>query len=294
MSTKATIHDLGYKRYLGSRKAQSTRWLAIVKNVIFTSWKGWWRYRVWLGSAFLITAGVTLAMYLSGHQMFDQALVGGIVRSYADTLPAISITWYGNAAFIATLAAITPILPKDLRAGAFQFYFSRPVRPFDYLLGKIAGAFLLMVPFLLLGPLFLAFARIALSNSGVVDTLHWIPKAFFVGVVATWMYAVLPLAFGALFSNPKSAGGLWALFTLLVTGVSEAISRATNIDALVAISPFSAVRGFTFNIYDLSFSHAGNLAPMWACIVSLVLYSVVAVVMLHWRVRSSYRQGVGS
>ena len=36
----AAIHDLGYKRYVGTRRPQSTRWRVLVKNVVSTSWRG--------------------------------------------------------------------------------------------------------------------------------------------------------------------------------------------------------------------------------------------------------------
>ena len=50
------IHDLGYKRYVGSRRAVSTRWTVIMRHQIATAWAGWWRYKLWLVAAFLVTS----------------------------------------------------------------------------------------------------------------------------------------------------------------------------------------------------------------------------------------------
>ena len=46
MSAPATgqIHDLGYKRYVGERRARDTRWTVIMRHQVSTGWKTWWRY----------------------------------------------------------------------------------------------------------------------------------------------------------------------------------------------------------------------------------------------------------
>ena len=46
-----TIHDLGYQRYIGARRATGTRWRVVMNNQIGTSWKTWWRFKSSLGLA---------------------------------------------------------------------------------------------------------------------------------------------------------------------------------------------------------------------------------------------------
>src|SRR5439155_19906207 len=52
----ATIYDLGYKRYLGTRRSQATRWQVIARQQIAYAWAKWWRLKLYLGIAAIITA----------------------------------------------------------------------------------------------------------------------------------------------------------------------------------------------------------------------------------------------
>ena len=61
----AAIHDLGYQRYVGSRRPQHTRYQVIVRNLVAMSWKGWWRYKLSLASGVMIMVGVGVAMYVT-------------------------------------------------------------------------------------------------------------------------------------------------------------------------------------------------------------------------------------
>src|SRR6185295_13032041 len=67
MST-GQIHDLGYKRYVGSRRSFETRWLVIMRHQLATSWRGWWRYKAWLICGLMATATSGCVLYiLSGN-----------------------------------------------------------------------------------------------------------------------------------------------------------------------------------------------------------------------------------
>ena len=76
MNATGTIHDLGYKRYVGARLAASTRWIVVMKNQIAYAWKTWWRYKSALGLAVIVTvwtgavvagaAGVVIAIPAAG------------------------------------------------------------------------------------------------------------------------------------------------------------------------------------------------------------------------------------
>src|SRR5262249_8293976 len=41
-----TIHDIGYKRYVGTRRSVATRWRVIMRNQVAMGWKKWWRYKM--------------------------------------------------------------------------------------------------------------------------------------------------------------------------------------------------------------------------------------------------------
>ena len=74
---KAAIHDLGYQRYVGTRKPQRTRYQVIVRNLVGMSWQGWWRYKMPLAIAASVTIGI-------GNEVdIDRAFVGEIENRIA-------------------------------------------------------------------------------------------------------------------------------------------------------------------------------------------------------------------
>ena len=78
------IHDLGYKRYVGSRRALGTRWRVIMRHQIATAWKGWWRYKLPLIAALLVTAILAGVLYFLSGNMF------GPMRGFAGELIKLS------------------------------------------------------------------------------------------------------------------------------------------------------------------------------------------------------------
>ncbi|HEX2687325.1 MAG TPA: hypothetical protein VHN14_11945, partial [Kofleriaceae bacterium] len=70
------IHDLGYKRYVGSRRSVETRWTVIMRHQLATAWKTWWRYKVWLVAAVMATAIAAGFLYLASGKLFR--MIGGI------------------------------------------------------------------------------------------------------------------------------------------------------------------------------------------------------------------------
>jgi hypothetical protein len=95
-----TIHDLGYKRYAGTRRSQHTRWRVIARHQIAIAWKTWWRFKAALGLA-VITLSISGGMMmfaserkssLGRAQMFAQRLI--------DTALPESIIWFCRAGFL--------------------------------------------------------------------------------------------------------------------------------------------------------------------------------------------------
>ena len=139
MSTGA-IHDLGYKRYAGTRQDAGTRWRVIMRHQVAMAWKTWWRFKAWLGMAVLISFIAGAVMYIFSNRMFHgMGRVGDVALTVRDVALPQSIAWYCRAAFITSLTLGATIIAGDVQSGAFTFYFARSVRPRDYVIGKLAG-----------------------------------------------------------------------------------------------------------------------------------------------------------
>jgi hypothetical protein len=291
----AAIHDIGYKRYLGTRRPQSTRYRVIVKNVIAHAWRGWWRMKIWVFGAVVVVVTLGAIMVALRHRVFRELedMAGGQV-SFADGLLAYSLRYMTPLAFILTVTVVSGVVARDLRAGAFEFYFSRPVRPVDYVLGKIGGVVLIMATALLAGPLLLSLHRLAVVEdiSEIRGLLPVVPKALLVGTFATLAYSIVPLAFSAISSNPRHTIAIWAAFYIVGGGIAGGIAHGTGISAIGALDLTQAVAGMSFDIFDLNVTRA-NLPSLFEGMAVLSLYILAALGFIFWRVVRAERAGLG-
>jgi ABC-2 type transport system permease protein len=294
----AAIHDLGYKRYLGTRRPQSTRWRVLVKNVVSTSWRGWWRMKAWVIGCAITTVAIGVPMYISRDQIIEELVRRGLTIRWADVLLPLSFRFFPWFAFILAATTAAGAVARDLRAGAFEFYFSRPVRPLDYLLGKVAGSAVVVATALLAGPLLLSLFRVGLSTdvAQILPALVLVPRMALVGVAGSVAYAVVALTFSSLSSRPRITTAMWAAFYLLFGGVAEGLALILRASDLAAISLPRAVEGLAFGLFQVHVSVPGfdRVVPgLAASCISLLAYTGFGLVLLQIRIVRAERAGLG-
>jgi ABC-type transport system involved in multi-copper enzyme maturation permease subunit len=293
--TPAAIHDLGYKRYVGTRRPQRSRYRVIVHNVVAMTWRGWWRGKMWLIST-AIAAFITGAfMYVSQNKLFKGLLAQGSPVTWADALIPLSFEWFTKIAFILTVTVAAGLVARDLRAGAFEFYFSRPVRPIDYVLGKVGGVAVVMGIVLVVAPVLLSLFRLGLSadTGELVGALVLVPKTAAVGLIATLGYAVVPVAIGAITGNPRHAVAAWVGFYFVLGASAGVVALQLDMPVIAAIDLQSSVMAIAVRLFHLSFTTREVLPPAWAAMTALVGYPAAGLALLYWRVSRAERAGLG-
>lgn len=290
----AAIFDLGYKRYVGTRRPQSSRWRVIVLNLLATSWRGWWRMKIWIIGAILTTVGIGVPMYISRDRIFEQMVSRGTAINWADALVPMAFQFFQWFAFVlgATIAATQ--VARDTRAGAFEFYFSRPVRPIDYVLGKLAGTTLIMAMAVAAGPILLALFRVGLSHDfdEVIASLDVVPRAGLVGILAALAYASVALAMSTLSSRSRITVAVWVVFYFMIGGIFEGIAYGTGIGDLAVLNMPKAVVGLAYGVFDVTIRFQPLPSPE-ASAAALIAYSVAGIWFLHHRVARAQRAGLG-
>jgi hypothetical protein len=297
--TAAAIHDLGYKRYLGSRRPQSTRWRVLVKNTLSTSWRGWWRMKAWVIGCAITTFGFGVPIFIAHDKVFEELMKSGLATRWADELLLTSFRVFGWLAFILCATTSAGAVARDLRAGAFEFYFSRPVRTVDYALGKVVGSVLVAGTALLAGPLLLGLFRVGLSRSldDVPHGLSLVPRIALVGVVGAIAYGSLALAFSSLSTRPRITVAMWCGFYILFGVVIEGIALALRMPDLAALSLPRAMFGFGAGLFEAGPSilpgfhdNPPGLVPSCAALAG---YALLGLVVLQIRVKLAERAGLG-
>jgi hypothetical protein len=289
------IHDLGYKRYVGTRRSIETRWTVIMRHQIATAWKGWWRFKPWLIAGLLATAVSGGVLYfLSGRMIRMASGIGGQAIKLADWVLPISMTWYCPIGFIVSLTVCATMVAGDVQTGAFTFYFARSARPRDYVIGKLAGVGVLLSLIMLGGPLVLAGVRLALSDDldQLIEFLPVVYKALAIGALGTLVYAVVPLGFSALITNRRYAMALWAAYYIVIGSMAEGIAFVTR-PAIGALDLGAALKTISLNLFDTHLSGRNLAIPTSVALISIFGHAVVAIGLMFWRVRNAQQTGVG-
>lgn len=291
----AAIHDLGYKRYIGTRKPQRTRYRVILRNTLATSWQGWWRWRIPLGLSIIamIVFGVLMER-LQDSTIKGFTTAAGFDTNWADVLIPMSFDWFTKFGFILTVTIGAMVIGKDLASGAFEFYFARPVRPIDYLLGKVGGMVLIMSTVLLAIPFALTALRVGLSGdtAELESSLILLPQTLGIGVLATTAYAIGPMMFCAVAREPRSAMAWWAGFYILAGSMIQGIAIGVEVPELMVLDLQAAVMTVVYGTYD-TIPRGLEVAPLWTGIASCLGYIALGLAAVHFRVTRAQREGMG-
>ncbi len=295
------IHDLGYKRYLGTRRPQSTRWRVIVRNQVSTAWKTWWRYKLALGWAvvtFMSILGVIIAVFQNAAFLEPMMKRVGFEGNPYDFLIAMfAVQFLCRAAFLAGLTVAAGAIAADAQVGAFTFYFARPVRPMDYVLGKLGGLFLLM-SFLITVPLFaLTCVRVGLSTDidGMIAALPRLGAALVTGTLGALLFSALPLAISSVIAKRSYAIGAWAAWYFVIGSIFEALAFATRTPGLASLDPLSAINSIGHTLYEVGLSTKLTREQIpfeWALSVTLIMISG-SIAVAFWQVSRRAHAGVG-
>jgi hypothetical protein len=296
--SESTIHDLGYKRYVGTRRPPSTRWRVIARHQISAGWQTFFRYKAWLGSAVIVTLIAAAFIFIATDQRWH--LGRGVQQTFANMALPFALDWYGRIAFIITLRIGSTVIASDMQSGAFTFYFARSTRPIDYLFGKLGGLGALLGVVLIGAPLAVALMRIGLAGAGSTDELVtqlWlVPKVLAIGGLATLAYTTVPLAFSALVENRRYALGVWAAWYLIAGPVAYGIGRVTHLP-LAALDIASSVKSITLHLLDAPVTPWGqsvhDMPSLTASVTSLAIQITLATAIVLWRLDAAQRSGVG-
>jgi len=290
-----TIYDLGYKRYVGTRRSQGTRWQVISRHVLSQSWKKWWRYKVWMVLALIATIVVGSIMVAARSERLGDLRDAKPVLRLVDEIVLGSVNFFAVFAFLFSLTVAVRMVATDLRSGAFTFYFSRPVRTVDYILGKVIGLFVLMATLILAPLLVITFVRLGLSESTdeLIKNLAYVPKALLIGTIASLAFACLPLGFSAMFRKPNLNLAVWAAYYLILTTIVMGIALWAKTPDLAVVDPGYALRSLAFRVFDFHGPDEEMAASMVASLIGLLGSAAIGILIAFLRVDRAGHEGIG-
>jgi len=248
------LHDTSYKHWEGIHQGLWSRRLVIARNGLTTCLRNrWMRYLVVLCWAAVL--GMTAVLFLIGQLLVADSLVvrwvgnfnpglqsfARLLTTWLEQHPEISVRTTQNllfhyfciyqmrAAIFALGLAIPVLITRDLASNAIIIYSSKAVSRGDYLLGKFATAFGLLV-LTWLGPMCAAWF---LSNLLAPDwRFFWHARAalghlLVFGLAGVTFLSLLAMGVSACASKEKSTLGLWYTWWI-VGGVVTPIALHTQ------------------------------------------------------------------
>lgn len=292
------VHDLGYRRYHGTRRAPSTRWRVIMRHQIATAWSTWWRYKAWLVLAAITTVALGAMAFVwqtsAAPTLARSGVAGGLPGT--DLFLASVPGFFRQIGVLLTLTIGAGVIAADAGSGAFTFYFSRPVRPVDYLAGKLAGMVVLLSTLMAAPLVLLAIFRVGLAIEGddLGRYLGLIPRGLAIGLLGSVVYAAVPFGFSALVTRRRNAIIAWAAWYFLLGQLFAGVSIVTGlpIGALDLAMSFEAVAYAALDVTPPRIASKAVLPPVEWALASLLLQTVLAIGVAYWKVREARRTGV--
>jgi ABC-2 type transport system permease protein len=242
------IFDQGYQHWQGTLSGQAGRWLAITRRGVRTQFKNrgvrWVILGMWgpalLLSAFLIIWGLfekqssLLTPYLVFFQNLPEELRAG-PRGYRTAFWTLAFRQFFDIqlffSMILVLLVGPDLISQDLRFNAIPLYLSRPVRRFEYFLGKL-GVIAVYLSIVTIVPALVALVLgfgFSLDPTVIRDTARILFATLAYGAVVVVSAGTLMLAFSSLSRNSRYVGAMWLGLWLvgnLGSGVLTQIVRA--------------------------------------------------------------------
>jgi ABC-type transport system involved in multi-copper enzyme maturation permease subunit len=294
-TARATIYDLGYKRYAGGRRPQSTRWRVISRNQLAQSWKTWWRFKAWIALTVLITVVLGAVMVLIQKEEFTPLRRNGAFIKMIDGMVFGSGSFYARVCFLLSLTAGAGVVATDMRSGAFTFYFARPVRALDYIAGKLVGLFVLQACVILVPMIVLTLVRLGLSHDTdeLLRNLSYLPKAMLIGTMGALAFAGLSLGFSSLLPSPRQSVALWAGYYILISTMFVGVGMALKIPELGVIDIAFAIETLAYRLFDVAPSTDVPMASLPAAVAALLGNVALGVGIAYLRIRATAHAGIG-
>jgi ABC-2 type transport system permease protein len=293
-SKAGVVIDRGYQPYRGTLTAVRGRWKVIARRSFGMSAR-----TPWVIVMLILAAFPTL---ICGAVMwFVQSKVAAIagpeaVQAAGPSLSAGSFPLYlavrawGTLllAFMIALFAGGSAVADDARAGAFQFYFARPLTREQYVLGKLVAT-VSLTAIVTMGPaLLLALFRLATSASAaeVWQRLPSLLGAVVLGAIEALALAAPALALSSLSKGRGYAQGSFAALFLLPWVVGGIFVRVTRSAWPAIVSLPDQFENIGRWLYRVPAEPTDHALPVWVSLAVVAAIIGGSIALLRQRLAS--------
>ena len=270
---QGVIHDIGYRHFSGERRGTPY----IRRSLFVDSLRGAYG----LGRS---ARSKVMPMLLFGVMCLPAGVIVAITAvTGADELVGEYRSYFVNLQLIISIfvAAQSPVLvSRDLRFGVMPLYFSRPLNPLDYVLGKY-GAMTTALFVLTAVPLTILFLGALVVGLPVREQIPDYLRSLAGAAVLSLVLAGIGLLIAAV--TPRRGLAVAAVIAVLlvvagVQGIAQGIATSEGVDDADAyfglLSPYSLVEGIQSSLFGAE----SALPPPGAA--GTAIFSVAALLLI--------------
>jgi ABC-2 type transport system permease protein len=278
---KGAIRDQGWRRYEGAYTSTANRWQLIAQRMLRMATKQAWVIAMMILCVF---PALVMAVLMFLQSKMYAAGLGGPPDHYVYYLYCKP---YGTLliAFLVALFAGGGAVADDVRTGAFQLYFARPVTREQYLVGKLIAP-VLLVAVVSAGPgILLAVLRVAVAKDGA-DAMHAVfllGNAALLGAIEALVLGVPVVALSSLQRSRGLAQGAFAALFLLPWMLGAIFVDVTR-------SPWPAIFSLPHHLqvlgralFEMKAEPNDRLLPVWISVAALSALVVGSIALLRKR-----------
>ncbi|MGZ3407582.1 MAG: hypothetical protein ACXVAN_14130, partial [Polyangia bacterium] len=260
---------------------EASRWKVIASRTLRMSARQWWAILLLIATVIpLLVAAVRMWI---NSKLLAMAPPGMAIDS-PDTF--VMLPWGTmTLAFLIALFAGAGQVADDTRAGAFQFYFARPVTCDQYLAGKVMPVVVLTMFIALMPALLLSLLRLALLPNGteVVKKLPLVGATLIIGTIEALALAIPAVAISSLSRRRAYVQGGYAILYLLpwvVGGIFVKVTRSAWPSLLSVPSHLENLARF---VYRQPLPDGEWALPVWVSAAFLSLLIAGSLALLRKR-----------
>lgn len=271
------IHDQGYRRYLGSRAAVGRSWQVITRAGI----RSVLSKRIFIGIMLFAWAPfiVRAVMIYFASNITQASFLAPSAETFYEFLEQ-----QGLAIFFVTIYVGAGLIANDRRANALQVYLSKPLTRAEYVAGKLAILFLILMSVTWLPAVLLLLVQILFAGSLTFfrQNLFLIPAITLFSLLQVLVASTAMLALSAMSKSSRFVGVMYAGLIFFTSALFNAIRGITGNSSLAWLSPTDTLEQLGQMIFRLEPSF--TMSPVVA-ILALVTLLAGALWILERQVR---------
>lgn len=272
------IHDQGYQRYQGARFQTGAAWLVIAKAGI----RAVLAQRKYIGLMLLAWAPfvVRTVQAYAASNLPQAAMLALKPETYREFLGTQAIFVFFFTVFVGA-----GLIAADRRANALQIYLAKPLSRWEYVAGKAAVLFTLLLAVTFLPAVLLLLVQIGFAGnvSFLRANLYLLPAITLYSLLQVILASSTMLALSSLSKSSRFVAVMYAGLIFFTSALFQAVKGVTGTSAFAWLSPGDALDVVGDAIFRLPLRHE---LPVWVAMAVVAALVVASGVILERRVRA--------